>query len=219
MITFKELGEKYQNDKIIHHKYDLIYPLFLESYRDKHFKMLEIGLGDGGTWTGRSGYLWKEYFPNVQLFIMDIHHEFQTEDYVVYKGDQSNTDDLKSVYDKVGKVDLIIDDGSHHPRHQFISFVYLFENMLKKGGYYIVEDIECNYWNSESKVYGYKIAHENSIDFFKSQIDSINSEFSKKKNKFNISSITFAKNCIIIKKQTEEEIQINNRVYRFENLL
>jgi hypothetical protein len=219
MKTLKQIGEEFKNDKVTYHRYDLIYPLFLEEFREKDFKMLEIGLGNGEDGTGRSGSMWKEYFPNVQLFIMDIHHEFQTEDYIVYKGDQSNIDDLESVYNKIGKVDLIIDDGSHHPRHQFISFVFLFENMLKKGGYYIVEDTECNYWNSESKVYGYKIAHENSIDFFKSQIDSINSEFSKKKNKFNISSITFAKNCIIIKKQTEEEIQINNRVYRFENLL
>lgn len=219
MLTFQEIGNKYQNDKITHHRYDLIYPFFLENFRDKNFKMLEIGFGNGQHGTGRSGSFWTEYFPNVKLYIMDIDYEFQTDDYVVYRGDQANIEDLKLINDRVGSVNLIIDDGSHHPRHQFISFTYLFENMLEKGGYYIIEDIECNYWNSESEVYGYKIGYDNSIDFFKNQIESINSEFSQKKNKFNISSITFAKNCIIVKKQTEEEIEINNRIYRFQNLL
>ena len=219
MKNFREIGEEHYNDKVTHHRYDLIYPLFLESYREKKLKMLEIGLGDGEFGTGRSGILWKDYFPDAEIFIMDIHHEFQTEDYVVYKGDQSNIDDLKSVNDKIGKVDLIIDDGSHHPRHQFISFIYLFEHMLKNDGYYIIEDIECNYWDSESEVYGYKIGFDNTIEFFKKQIEFVNSEFSGKKNKLNISFITFAKNCIIIKKQSREEIEINKRDYRFQHFL
>lgn len=219
MTTLKELGEKYQNDKITHHRYDLIYPLVLDLFKHEYFKMFEIGLGDGDNGTGRSGHLLKEYFPKSQIFIMDIKHEFETEDYVVYKGDQSKLDDLKSICDKVGKVKLIIDDGSHHPRHQFESFIYLFENMLEDGGYYIVEDIECNYWDSQSEVYGYKIGYDNAIDFFKNQIDNINSEFSKKKNKLKISFILFSKNCIIIKKQTIEEVELDKRVYRFQNLL
>ena len=38
-------------------------------------------------------------------------------------------------------------------------------------------------------------------------------------NSLNISQITFAKNCIIIKKQTEEEIELNKREYRFKHLI
>ena len=40
-----QLGEKYQNDKITHHRYDLIYPDFISHLCDKDIKMLEIGLG------------------------------------------------------------------------------------------------------------------------------------------------------------------------------
>ena len=38
-------------------------------------------------------------------------------------------------------------------------------------------------------------------------------------NSLNISQITFVKNCIIIKKQTEEEIELNKREYRFKHLI
>lgn len=216
MKTFTEIGVEYQNDKVTYHRYDLIYPIFFENKRNNNFKMLEIGLGNGEYGTGKSGNLWKDYFPECELFIMDIDHEFETETYKVYKGDQSKVEDLERVKNIVGGVDLIIDDGSHHPRHQFISFTYLFENMLNNGGYYIIEDIECTYWNNNSRVYGYEIGYDNIFDFFKRQLDAINSEFSGVKNNFNISFITFAKNCIIIKKQTVEEIQINKREYRFK---
>lgn len=219
MKTFKEIGIKYQNDKVTHHRYDLIYPIFLESKRTNNFKMLEIGLGDGENGTGKSGNLWKDYFPDCELSIMDVNHEFETETYKVYKGDQSKIEDLERVKNIVGNVDLIVDDGSHHPRHQFISFTYLFKHMLNRGGYYIIEDVECNYWNNKSSVYGYEIGYDNVFEFFKTQIDSINSEFSEVKNTLEISFITFAKNSIIIKKQTDEEIKFNKREYRFKHFL
>ena len=46
----------------------------------------------------------------------------------------------------------------------------------------------------------------------------INAEFSGKKNYLKISSITYGQNCIIIKKQTEEESNYFNREYRFKNV-
>jgi hypothetical protein len=217
--SFKEIGETYNNDKVTHHRYDLIYPLFLEGLRKETFNTLEIGLGDGKYDTGMSSYLFKEYFPNSNHFIMDINFEYKDDFATVIKGDQSKTEDLEKVKKIVENAKLIIDDGSHHPRHQFISFCYLFENLLENGGYYIIEDTECNYWSKNSNIYGYTIGYDNVFDFFKRQIDAVNSEYSNKENSLNISMITFAKNCIIIKKQTLEEIEINNREYRFKHLL
>jgi hypothetical protein len=150
---------------------------------------------------------------------MDKDYEFQTKDYTVIKGDQSNQNDLIRVSNIIKETNLIIDDGSHHPMHQFNTFCYLFENLLKPDGYYIIEDIECNYWDNKSSVYGYEIGHFNVIDFFKRQIDEVNSEFNHRKNPLKISFITFAKNCIVIKKQSKEEEEINKRPYRFDSML
>ena len=53
--------------------------------------------------------------------------------------------------------------------------------------------------------------------YFKNTLDQINSEFSNKQNPLNISTVTFAHNCIIITKQTPKETEINNRPYRFKS--
>lgn len=216
---FYKFGMELKNDKVTHHRYDLIYNIFLEKLRDKKIKVFEIGLGHNSQDTGNSRALWKNYFPNCELFVMDINYEFEDELGYVFKGDQSKIEDLKEISSKIGKVDLIIDDGSHVAEHQAKTFDILFENSLNDGGVYIIEDIECTYWNPQSMVYGYETGHMSIIQYLTSFLDEINDEFSKKKNKLAISSITFFKNCILIIKQTEEEKKISDKPYRFNHML
>jgi hypothetical protein len=217
--SFYELGMKYRTDKITYHRYDLIYPNFISNLKNQNIRMLEIGLGTFSDDTGYSRNMWKEYFPDSTVFVMDINHEFEDEIGKVFRGDQSKLKDLEDISFKVGMLDFIIDDGSHHPEHQIKTFEILFDKNLKHGGTYIIEDIECSYWNPNESVYGYETGYLNIIDFFSKKIHEINEEFSQKNNLFNISQITFAKNCIIIKKQTEEELSINKRDYRFKHKL
>ena len=214
MKSFYEIG-LHLSDKVNHHRYDRFYPLFLESLRDQEFNMLEIGV-----WGGGSLQLWEEYFSKACIHGVDIicdSYEGSSERFTLHKFDQSNPNDLKKIVETVPKCKFIIDDGSHHPYHQFITFIELFENLLEPGGVYIVEDIECNYWqNPKSNIYGYEIGYFNTLDYFKNTLDQINSEFSNQKNHLNISTVTFAHNCIIITKQTHEETEISNRSYRFK---
>jgi hypothetical protein len=214
MKSFYEIGS-HLSDKVNHHRYDRFYPLFLESLRDQEFNMLEIGV-----WGGGSLQLWEEYFPKAYIHGVDINYdsyEGSSERFTLHKFDQSNPNDLKKIVETVPKCKFIIDDGSHHPYHQFITFIELFENLLEPGGVYIIEDIECNYWqNPKSNIHGYEIGHFNTLDYFKNTLDQINSEFSNQKNYLNISTVTFAHNCIIITKQTPEETEISNRSYRFK---
>lgn len=211
-MNFKELGQKYNTDKVTHHGYNYFYPRYLESFRNESFKMLEIGYLEG-----QSCQMWQEYFPNANIFAMDINIEGEFDNHTVIKGDQSNIDDLTKVSNKIGMARFIIDDGSHHPIHQIETFNFLFKNLLEPGGVYIIEDIECNYWNENSAVYGYRIGVFNSIDYTKKFIDCINSEFSKTENLLKISTITYAQNCIIVTKQTKEEENYFNRSYRFSS--
>ena len=213
MKTFKEIGQSV-TDKITQHRYDRFYPMFLEPLRNQEFSMLEIGIDRGGSLS-----LWKEYFPYAKIFGADIHQEWKDERATIIKCDQSNPSDLKELAQKVPKCKLIIDDGSHNPRHQMITFCELFKSALDFGGVYIIEDLECNYWHPDSSLYGYQVGHFNFIDFLKKLADEVNEEFSKRKNYFSISSVTFGHNCAIIKKQTEDEILISSRSYRFANNL
>lgn len=204
---------KHRTDKITQHGYHYSYPKHLDAFRNEEFNMLEIGYADGNSFR-----TWIEYFPKARIFAMDINIEGQFDNHIVFKGDQSNSDDLNTVASKIGQAKLIIDDGSHHPMHQIETFNNLFRNLLEPGGVYIIEDIECNYWREESIIYDYRIGLFNAVDYTKKFIDEINSEFTRKENKLGISSISYSQNCIIITKQTEEEKKYFNRGYRFSAL-
>ena len=173
--------------------------------------MLEIGYQDG-----KSARMWKEYFPHADIFCMDINKEGTIDDCLIIKGDQSKLEDLVKVKETVVTTQFIIDDGSHHPVHQIETFEYLFTNLLEPGGTYIIEDIETNYWNPNSDVYGYRIGLFNAMDYSCKWIKYINEEFSGVENKLGISSLTYGQNCIIITKQTIEESEYFKREYRFK---
>jgi len=209
------LGLKYNTDKVLEHRYDRIYEKFLEPLRNKKIKLFEIGSGSEAA----SFRMWIEYFKNGMIYAMDISEERNQERGIMYKGDQSKIEDLERMINLIGQCDVIIDDGSHQPQHQIESFNYLFENMLKEGGVYIIEDIECNYWNPKETIYGYEIGNYNIIDYFSSVPHKINSDFSSVKNRQNIESITHYKNCIIVTKKSVEEILGVKKDYRFKFML
>lgn len=213
MNDFQQLGYKHGTDKVTHHGYHYFYPKYLDELRKDEFNMLEIGYQ-----FGNSCRVWEEYFPKAKIFAMDINVEGRFNNHTVFKGDQSNVDDLNKIANEVGSARFIIDDGSHHPIHQIDTFNVLFKNLLEPGGIYIIEDIECNYWREDSDIYGYKIGVFNAIDYTKKLVEHVNAEFSAKQNKLEISSITYGQNCIIITKQTEEEKNYFNRGYRFASL-
>lgn len=214
MDSLKDIGIKYNCDKITYHRYDRIYEKFFESIRNDNLKLFEIGC----TPQALSVKVWLEYFPNTKIYGMDLDQSIETDRVSIMKGDQSNLSDLQRAIEIVGSCDIIIDDGSHYPKHQIDTFNHLFNHMLKNGGIYIIEDIECNYWRIGSKVYDYELCGDlNIIDFFSSTPHRINEEYSKFKNFLNISSITHHRNCIIIQKKDDEEIEESTREYRFKS--
>lgn len=76
----------------------------------------------------------------------------------IVSGDQSSCTDLQGLVSRIAtKIDVIIDDGSHHPHHQLRSFLYLFPH-LPPGGIYVIEDVETSYWDKQgASVYGYPL--------------------------------------------------------------
>lgn len=211
--TFFELGNKHNIDKVTHHRYDRFYPFFLEGMRQDKFDMLEIGVAEG-----KSLLFWKEYFPHARVIGLD-RDEKHLQGLETYKYDQSKIEEIREASKKLPVCRIIIDDGSHQPKHQIDTFQEFWLNNLEYGGVYILEDIECSYWSSKSKVYGYEIGFFNIVDYLSKTPDYINSEFSGKKNNMNISSVTFAHNCIVIIKKTLEEIEFTKRNYRYKEKL
>jgi len=71
---------------------------------------------------------------------------------ICHDGDQADLEFLSKIDTQF---DVIIDDGSHRSDHQITTFQYLFNNNLKPGGLYVVEDLHCcldsYWWGSVSK--------------------------------------------------------------------
>lgn len=232
------IGRKHGTDKVTHHGYYRFYPRFIEQYRSfsDEYGMLEIGVENCF-----SLQTWKDYFPNMFIYGMDINFSQEEPRARVYKVDQSKPDQLHNFIDLdlKHKLCFIIDDGSHIPEHQLLTFDIMFPILLP-GGTYIIEDIETSYW-SRGGLYGYSTRYgykhpRSCIEVFKSILDDINREFlntdarSELDRTVNrwvsaecrqmISTITFAQNCIIITKKTPEESKhFADRRYRFQNHL
>jgi autotransporter strand-loop-strand O-heptosyltransferase len=182
--------------------------MFLEKWRNQSINVFEIGIE-----YGKSMKIWENYFPHARIWGMDIQNTYESRRCKVFIGDQSKIEDLRKISDQIPECELIIDDGSHEPEHQLKTFNYLFRNVLKSGGVYIIEDIECSYWRPDVTVYGYETGYLNIVDYFTKLNHSINSHYNSHKNLLNIHSITFAPNCIIVVKNDGKERM--NKEYRF----
>lgn len=214
--TFREIGQGL-TDKVDHHRYDRFYPLFLERFRNQPIRLAEIGVADGG-----SLHLWTQYLPKAEEIIgLDIEpRPMELPDRAkLLKGDQSTPDGIDAISKAIGSCEVIIDDGSHIPSHQEATFVKLFQENLKPGGVYIIEDIEISYWRPGAYMYGYERGPGSIMALGYHLANLPNQEFGGPANTFGIETVTFAYNCLIITKSQDEDLPMYQRKYRlYENL-
>lgn len=228
---FEQAANEAGTDKGSGHGYQRFYPLALSQIdRNEEFTLVEIGYGDG-----KSIPMWRALFPNSYIICLDRDVSIEGEGYEVIQADQGEP---TSLLDAIGKtklpVRLIIDDGSHHPEHQLTSFSLLFENILDPGGYYIIEDIETSYWLA-GNLYGHEMhfglfCRWSAIETLKLMADYVNRTFISQKDKSlleysmmlaglspsaaeDVSSITFAQNCVLLEKMRKGDKSRTDRPY------
>jgi SAM-dependent methyltransferase len=135
--------KKYDSDKCQYLKrYD---PVF-EPYLDKKVVLLELGVLKGG-----SLLMWNDYFKKGSIVGIDINlpMDSQLSDRIsVFEGNQTDIGFLADVASRTAPYgyDIIIDDASHMGELTKKSFWYLFDNHLKPGGLYVIEDWGTGYW-------------------------------------------------------------------------
>jgi len=164
-------------DKSGFHNYTDYYNTHLKHLRNKKIKLLEIGVGgyDNPDYGGNSLRMWKKYFNNGQVYGIDIYDKSNLEESRIktFQGNQTDIEFLKKVINKIGKPDVIIDDGSHINSDIICSFKYLF-SYLKSGGVYVIEDTQTSYLNE----YGGDRENINSttttMNYFKKLVDHVN---------------------------------------------
>lgn len=143
------LAEHFGSDKWGIHRYAQHYQSHFESLRNQPLNILEIGVGghESPTIGGASLRMWKEYFPKAKIYAIDLFEKSALEEdrIKIFKGSQSDRKFLLSVVEKIGRVDIVIDDGSHINEHVLTSFEVLFP-LLSSDGIYVIEDMQTAYW-------------------------------------------------------------------------
>jgi len=153
--SITEIFEGVDTDKLYRHGYHRYYETHLNPYRAVDgLRLLEIG-ADSGISLGA----WLKYFANpatVQgvAYHVDVESAKETacklmpeqcEKLAIYNLDQSDKAALANMMAQNPEGwDIIIDDGSHYPGHQIISFQQLWPK-IRPGGLYVIEDIETSY--------------------------------------------------------------------------
>lgn len=141
-MTLEALAAKYGTDKLEHG-----YIPFYEQHLPKEPKrILEIGVKSGA-----SIKMWAEYFPNTEIFGLDLFSEGNIQQVYddIVRGDyelmkrvhflHGNQIDYKILeHARSFDFDVIIDDGSHNSRDQMMTFFGLFN-----GKHYFIEDLHC----------------------------------------------------------------------------
>ena len=133
-MKLQQIGNKHQTDKSRHTYKNItyldIYEKFFKHKREAVKNFVEIGVLNGA-----SLRTWKDYFPNANIFGIDIDPECKNleEDRIkIFIGDQNDDDFLKTIKTEIPQIDILIDDGSHITRHQIKTFNYLFKGTFKE---------------------------------------------------------------------------------------
>ena len=141
-MNLTELANKYKTDKGTEHSrgngahgYTGFYQSLFQHMQDRPLKLLEIGAAEGA-----SLRMWRDFFPNAQIFGIDINPR-PVEGCTVLNCNQSNVIALNALAEKHGPFDIVLDDGSHKTEDQMASFVTLFPVHMTKGGLYVIEDL------------------------------------------------------------------------------
>ena len=173
----KALADIYGTDKWGSHFYAQYYETHFAPLRRSKVNILEIGVGgyDDPKEGGESLRMWRTYFPNAQIFGIDIHDKSCHNERRIktFKGSQVDDDFLDSVVKEIGQIDIVIDDGSHVNDHVLHTFKFLFHRINCK--WYVIEDVQTSYWPED---YGGTSEDLNNLGttmgFFKHLVDGLN---------------------------------------------
>jgi hypothetical protein len=175
--------------------YFLAYEEIFKKYIDKKITFIEVGVLHGG-----SLFMWREYFgPKARIIGIDLDpaaKELEKHGFEIFIGSQSDKFFWENFYSKIGKIDILLDDGGHVNDQQIITLNEAINN-TNDGGVIVVEDTHTSYLRSFGNPSKYSF-----INYSKFLVDAVNSRFTdtniKMNNNFNkkIYSINFYESIV-----------------------
>ena len=147
------------------------YETVLHKYKDSKITFVEVGVLGGG-----SLQAWKKYFhPDSRIIGIDLNkdlkEELEKEGFEIYIGDQSDPKFWDELYSKIGKIDILLDDGGHTNLQQGVTLLKSIP-MINDNGIIIIEDVHASYMEKFLNPSKYSF-----INFSKLSIDIVNDRF------------------------------------------
>ena len=187
--------------------YFQVYEEMFNKYVGKKMTFVEVGVLQGG-----SLFMWREYFgKDARIIGIDLHpnaKELEKHGFEIYIGSQSDKNFWRNFYTKVGKIDILLDDGGHVNDQQIVTLSESVNN-INDDGIIMTEDVHTSYFKKFGNPSKYSY-----INYSKYLIDVVNSRFPEteiKKNNFRnkIYSISFYESIVAIKINSKKSIQPN----------
>ena len=200
------LKSKYYSTK--YKKYFDVYDQLFNKLINKKITIIEIGILNGG-----SLFMWRRYFgKKANIIGVDLNpktKQLEKYGFKIFNGDQSNKKFWDKLFKKIGKADIIIDDGGHTNVQQTLTAVYTVPN-IKNGGMLVIEDTHASYQKKFQNPNKFSF-----INFSKKIIDDINytypniGKFNYSLNKF-IHSIEYFESIVCFK-INKKKCKINSK--------
>lgn len=140
--NFLEIFNKVKFRSLKHSNYFEIYDELFQKYKGKKITFVEIGVTNGG-----SLMMWREYFKEANIIGIDFNpsaKKWEEHGFKIFIGDQSDPKFWRDFFSKVGKIDILIDDGGHTNQQQISTFHSCYEN-INDNGIILFEDTHCSY--------------------------------------------------------------------------
>ena len=140
--------------------------------------------------------MWKNYFGNdARIIGIELNPEakkFEKEGFEIFIGNQADENFWKDFFEKVGEVDIILDDGGHTNFQQIVTCCSCIP-FIKDNGLMVVEDVFHSYGLSYGAKGFYNPSKYSFINFCKKSIDDINFRFpDSKKFKFSLNKFIYS---------------------------
>ena len=159
---------------IKHNTYFQVYDNLFARFRNKKITFLEIGVLGGG-----SLFMWRKFFgKGARIIGVDMNpnaKKWEKYGFEIFIGSQSDEQFWYDFINKVGKIDIALDDGGHTYDQQIITTEMLLGN-INDGGILVVEDTHTSYMS------GFGNQKYSFINYTKKLIDHINFRFSSFSN-------------------------------------
>ena len=203
-----KLFQIYKNLKHVSLKNDTYFQVYEEifsKYVGKEITFVEIGVLHGG-----SLFMWKEYFgEKARIIGIDLNSkakELEKHGFEIYIGSQSDESFWNDFFNKVGKIDILLDDGGHSNAQQIITLDQAINN-TNDNGLIVTEDVHTSYLKKFGNPSKYSF-----INYSKNLVDVVNSRFPetkiKKNNNFvnKIYSVSFYESITVINVNSKKSI-------------